>query len=508
MNFCSTYMRDGKVLPIDDEFKTTYDDVYRKFGSRGQRVIGTAAGLFNAHKIGEIKAKEDVPMKDLCFLGVYAIMDPPRDDVPGAVADCRQAGIRVFMVTGDHPLTARAIAEKVGILDKEMTVAVLGSDEDEHKNVSVPKEESDAFVIEGWVIENFDDEMWDRVLEKEAIVFARTTPENKLTIVTQCQNRREVVAVTGDGVNDGPALKKANIGVAMGMCGSEVAKEAANIIITDDNFASIVKGVELGRLIFDNLKKTIAYTLTHLLPEILPVLLSLAFGLPQGLSSLQILTIDLLTEMAPAISLSYEVKESDIMSHKPRDIEKDRLVTPQLVSYAYLEVGIIEAAACFIAYTIGFLQYGITLGDLAFTDDKYFEDDSPPLCASAGSMKCYGRDEQIDILYRVRSTWYMTLVISQAFHIWSCKTRRVSIFKHPLFANKAMIFAVIIELLLMCIFVFIPGLNREVLRCDIPFWWSWIPGIICGLVITAFNEGRKKIIRTRPNSLPARALFW
>merc|ERR1711879_653913 len=139
----------------------------------------------------------------------------------------------------------------------------------------------------------------------------------------------------------GPALKQADIGVAMGLNGSEVAKEAADIVLMDDNFASIVVGVEYGRLIFDNLKKTIAYTLSHLLPEILPVLLVLALGLPPGLTSLQILTIDLLTEMGPAISLSYEMQEADIMCKPPRNIKKDRLVSFPLVAYSYLEVGLL-----------------------------------------------------------------------------------------------------------------------------------------------------------------------
>jgi sodium/potassium-transporting ATPase subunit alpha len=296
----------------------------------------------------------------------------------------------------------------------------------------------------------------------------------------------------------------------MGLCGSEVAREAANLIIMDDSFASIVTGIEIGRVIWDNLKKTIAYTLSHLFPEILPILLLLAFGLPPGLSSLQILTIDLLTEMPPAISLSHEGSENDVMKRLPRNVKEDHLVTAPLVMYSYMEIGVIESVACVVSYIVAFATFGISMTDLAFTDDLYFEEDSPNLCTDGESAGdgCYDADEQISILRQVTATWYMTLILSQAFHIWMCKTRRVSFFKHPLLENKAMIVGVVIELLLMIIFVFVPGLNTEVLSTDIPFWWSWMPGVICGLFICLFNELRKKAMRRRPHWTLSRILAW
>lgn len=158
------------------------------------------------------------------------------------------------------------------------------------------------------------------------IVFARTSPQQKLIIVEACQRRGEIVAVTGDGVNDSPALKRADIGVAMGISGSDVSKQAADMILLDDNFASIVVGIEEGRLIFDNLKKSIAYTLTSNLPEIMPFLCFVIFDIPLALGTIAILCIDILTDMMPAISLAYEKAESDIMSRIPRDPFEDRLV--------------------------------------------------------------------------------------------------------------------------------------------------------------------------------------
>lgn len=499
---CTTYLDKGKLRPMDADFEAEFKQMYEKFAGKGQRVIGTACRIVSPGDAGE----EDIPLNDLTFLGLYGIMDPPRDDVPDAVKQCQEAGVRVFMVTGDHYLTARAISTQIGILNEKMDVVVLGGEEGGDAKIKVPEVSPDAYVVCGWVIDQFNDEMWDEVLSKQSVVFARTTPQDKLSIVSACQDRGEVVAVTGDGVNDGPALKKADIGVSMGLCGSEVAREAANLILMDDNFASIVTGIEMGRVIWDNLKKTIAYTLSHLFPEILPVLLLLSFGLPQGLSSLQILTIDLLTEMPPAISLSYEGAENDVMKRLPRNVHTDHLVTAPLVAYSYLEIGVIEAIACVTSYIIAFHTFDISMTDIAFTDDKFFEEDSEDLCV--GNGKCYDADEQIDILRQVTATWYMTLILSQSFHIWMCKTRRVSFFRHPILENKTMIVGVIIELLLMIIFVFIPGLNTEVMSTDIPFWWSWMPGVICGLSICVFNELRKKAIRRRPHWLLSRALAW
>ena len=188
------------------------------------------------------------------------------------------------------------------------------------------------------------------MLNKKNCVFARTSPQQKLLIVTAVQARGGIVAVTGDGVNDSPALKKADIGVAMGITGTEVAKEAADMILLDDNFASIVNGVEEGRIIFDNLKKSIAYTLSSNIPEIAPFLLYVVANIPLPLTTVMILLVDLGTDLAPAISMAYEGKEADIMERAPRDPEVAKLVTWRLVSFAYLQIGVLQALAGFYAY--------------------------------------------------------------------------------------------------------------------------------------------------------------
>merc|ERR1719464_526182 len=300
---------------------------------------------------------------------------------------CQDAGIKVIMVTGDHPVTAHAIAKKVNIVAKDRdtgefhkTKQELAEERfgDEKRQDEVPKDDPDyrAALVPGWVLQDMEDnsdeatmvKFWNEVLTKESIVFARTSPEQKLKIVAACQQRGGVVAVTGDGVNDSPALKKADIGVAMGITGTDVAKESADMILKDDNFASIVNGVEEGRIIFDNLKKSIAYTLSSNIPEITPFLFYTLAKIPLPLTTVMILLVDLGTDLAPAISLAHEGKEADIMQRPPRDPERDNLVTWRLISFSYLQIGMLQAIAGFYAYFTVLHGFGFRPGHLIGLD--------------------------------------------------------------------------------------------------------------------------------------------
>jgi magnesium-transporting ATPase (P-type) len=315
----------------------------------------------------------------LVFCGLYAMIDPPRPGVPEAVGKCQSAGIKVIMVTGDHPVTAKAIAEKVGIIGPQAeTIEDVANRLYDGNTAIVKEDEYDACVVPGWELQKVLDQtverpqqvedFWNRVLHKNNVVFARTSPQQKLEIVTAVQARGGIVAVTGDGVNDSPALKKADIGVAMGITGTEVAKEAADMILLDDNFASIVNGVEEGRIIFDNLKKSIAYTLSSNIPEIAPFLLFQTAGIPLPLSTVMILLVDLGTDLAPAISMAYEGRESDIMERKPRNPDINKLVTWKLVSFAYLQIGMLQAIAGFYAYFVVLNGFGLQPGHLMDLD--------------------------------------------------------------------------------------------------------------------------------------------
>jgi len=214
-------------------------------------------------------------------------MDPPRDETERAIRECKEAGIKVFMVTGDHHITATAIARQIRLIadDGDPTG---GKDDWE--------------IVKGEMIPRLTKQDWDRLVGRRSLVFARTTPEQKLQIVEECQKRGQIIAMTGDGVNDAPALKRANIGVGMGS-GSDVAKQAADIVLTDDNFSSIVGAVEEGRLMFDNIKKLMMYVLSHAFPQVWGILIHFCMGMPPGITTMIILTVDLGTEIPPGIAM-------------------------------------------------------------------------------------------------------------------------------------------------------------------------------------------------------------
>jgi len=316
-----------------------------------------------AGKKGAALPPHEKSYKGLIFIGIMALIDPPRPAVPGAVEKCKTAGIKVIMVTGDHPVTAQAIAHKVGILWSQTRgeAEALNSRFQRHHGDPgfIDPDLVQAIVVPGSEISvNTSDDEWEGILEHPQIVFARTSPQQKLVIVEKNQQRGYIVAVTGDGVNDSPALKQADIGVAMGIMGSEVSKNAADMILLDDNFASIVAGVEEGRLIFDNLKKSICYTLTSNIPEISPFLCFICFQTPLPLSTVLILGIDLGTDMIPAISMAYEEAEADIMKRPPRNAKTDRLVTKKLIVFAYLQIGMMQASAGFYTWMVVLNDYG------------------------------------------------------------------------------------------------------------------------------------------------------
>ena len=288
------------------------------------------------------------------FTGMMGMVDPPKGSVPEAVRTCRTAGIKVVMVTGDHPATAAAIAKQVNIISKDSQVLNYELD------TRLPEASKNmAAVIPGKVLAAISEDFLRGIISHHwEIVFARTSPEQKLHIVEAFQSTGAVVAVTGDGVNDSPALKKANIGISMGISGSEVSKESAELILLDDNFSTIVVGVEEGRRIFDNLKKSIVYVVTSAIPELAPFMAWAILGLPLPLSTILMLFIDLGTDMFPAISLAYERAERDVMTRPPRNALKDRLVNSHLLYMAYGLLGMAHTAAGFFLYFVVMAEHG------------------------------------------------------------------------------------------------------------------------------------------------------
>uniref|UniRef100_A0A8C3S6A7 H(+)/K(+)-exchanging ATPase n=1 Tax=Chelydra serpentina TaxID=8475 RepID=A0A8C3S6A7_CHESE len=332
---CATIMIKGQELPLDEQWKEAFQTAYMDLGGLGERVLGFCHLYLDPMQFprGFSFDTEEMnfPTSGLCFAGLISMIDPPRATVPDAVMKCRTAGIRVIMVTGDHPITAKAIAASVGIISEGSETV-----EDIAARMRIPveqvnKREARACVVNGGQLKDMETEELVEILKMHPeMVFARTSPQQKLIIVESCQKLGAIVAVTGDGVNDSPALKKADIGVAMGIAGSDAAKNAADMILLDDNFASIVTGVEQGRLIFDNLKKSIAYTLTKNIPELTPYLIYITVSVPLPLGCITILFIELCTDIFPSVSLAYEKAESDIMHLKPRNPRRDRLVNEAL----------------------------------------------------------------------------------------------------------------------------------------------------------------------------------
>uniref|UniRef100_A0A8C3JAQ5 Sodium/potassium-transporting ATPase subunit alpha n=1 Tax=Calidris pygmaea TaxID=425635 RepID=A0A8C3JAQ5_9CHAR len=361
---CSRILLQGQEVPLDQEMREAFQNAYLELGGLGERVLGFCHLYLPPEKFPRgfrFDADEvNFPTSNLCFVGLMSMIDPPRAAVPDAVGKCRSAGIKVIMVTGDHPITAKAIAKGVGIISEGNETV-----EDIAARLNIPVSQAKACVVHGSDLKDMTSEQLDEILKNHTeIVFARTSPQQKLIIVEGCQRQGAIVAVTGDGVNDSPALKKADIGIAMGIAGSDVSKQAADMILLDDNFASIVTGVEEGRLIFDNLKKSIAYTLTSNIPEITPFLLFIIANIPLPLGTVTILCIDLGTDMVPAISLAYEAAESDIMKRQPRNPRTDKLVNERLISMAYGQIGMIQALGGFFTYFVILAENGFLPGTL------------------------------------------------------------------------------------------------------------------------------------------------
>ena len=312
-----------------------------------------------------------------------------------------------------------------------------------------------AAVIHGGEIKDLTDEQIDEILMYHSeIVFARTSPQQKLIIVEGCQRMGAIVAVTGDGVNDSPALKKADIGVAMGIAGSDVSKQAADMILLDDNFASIVTGVEEGRLIFDNLKKSIAYTLTSNIPEISPFLLFILADVPLPLGTVTILCIDLGTDMVPAISMAYEKAESDIMKRPPRNPFTDKLVNERLISMAYGQIGMIQMSAGFFVYFVILAENGFLPGRLFGLRKEWDSIAVNDLEDSYGQEWTF-RDRKI-LEYTCHTAFFVSIVVVQWADLIICKTRKLSVFQQGM-GNWFMNFGLFFETALACFLSYTPG---------------------------------------------------
>ncbi|KAE8282282.1 Sodium/potassium-transporting ATPase subunit alpha-3 [Larimichthys crocea] len=431
---CTTIMLQGKEQPMDDELKEAFQNAYLELGGLGERVLGFCHLFLPEDKYpkGFAFDTDDVNFQtdNLCFVGLMSMIDPPRAAVPDAVGKCRSAGIKVIMVTGDHPITAKAIAKGVGIISEgNETVEDIAA----RLNIPVSQvnpRDAKACVIHGTDLKDLSQDQMDDILRNHTeIVFARTSPQQKLIIVEGCQRQGAIVAVT----------------------------------------------VEEGRLIFDNLKKSIAYTLTSNIPEITPFLFFILVNIPLPLGTITILCIDLGTDMVPAISLAYEAAESDIMKRQPRNPLRDKLVNERLISIAYGQIGMIQALGGFFAYF-----------------DSY------------GQQWTYEQRKIVE--FTCHTAFFVSIVVVQWADVIICKTRRNSVFQQGM-KNKILIFGLFEETALAAFLSYCPGMDVALRMYPLkPSWWFC--AFPYSFLIFVYDEIRKLILRRNPGGWVEKETYY
>ena len=436
---CDTIRWKGRTVPLSEDIRRSVLGDHDRLAAEGLRILAVARRPLADGLVG---AGTSAVERQLTFLGLVALWDPPRPEVKDAVALCRRAGIRVVMITGDYGLTAKAIAAQIGLPDSK--------------------------VISGEEIDRLPPDALRQLLGEPGVLFARTSPTHKLAIVSALHASGEVVAVTGDGVNDAPALKAADIGVAMGKRGSEVAKEAAVMVITDDNFASIVAAVRQGRAIYANMGKFVTYIFASNVPELVPFLALVFFRIPLALTVMQILAVDLGTDLLPALALGAEPPESDVMDRPPRPRDA-RLLGWRRLLRAYTFLGVAEAALSLSAFFWTYWLAGWRPG--------------LPMAATGP-------------LYRRATTMtFAAIVAAQVGNIFACRTDRESVLRAGLFSNPHVWLGIAAELALLLALVLVPPL-RDIFGLAPLAFAEWVVLVALPPAMLALEEGRKWLVRT------------
>ncbi|KAK4222517.1 hypothetical protein QBC38DRAFT_80396 [Podospora fimiseda] len=506
---CTNYTgTSGVALTLDDSAREKINSIKNEWSSQGRRVI------LLAHKAISRTAFKSSPSSSsfetevlkqaksgLTIVGLVAIVDPPRAEIPEVVKTLRLAGIRIFMVTGDFALTAQAIARECGIItnpnDTIVNVSALSGEPKQGSPFSASSDTSSSIVLTGADLITLSLQQWDNLVSSyNEVVFARTTPEQKLRIVRELQSRGHVVGMTGDGVNDAPALRAADIGIAIGG-GSDIAVEAADMVLLD-SFASIVEAVRFGRVLFDNLKKTIAYLLpAGSFSEFWPILTNVGFGLPQILSSFLMIIICCFTDCLAATALAYEAPEADVLLRPPRRIGVDRLVDWKLIVQSFGFVGMFETAASFSMSYWYLERNGIPFSAFWFSFGQLPEGMSAEFYAQK--------------LNEASSIYFVTLVVIQFFNLLAVRTRRLSIVQHPPLFRKATrnyyLFPAILFALVMAFFwLYIPTFQSVLGTAEVPVEYWFLP-MAFGMGILLLDEGRKFMVRRYPKGVLGRVAW-
>jgi len=436
---CTKVLINGIPENLTPEYLLKIEKVYRELAGDGLRLIACA---FKEVPETEFEEGQDVE-HDMILVGLIAMYDPPRREVKSAVQIAKQAGIEVIIITGDSGYTTEAIAAEVGITNGNATRLLRGPDLDNMM---------DAEIVES--------------VRTGHHIFARVTPEEKFRIVKSLKDAGEIVAVTGDGVNDAPSLKKANIGIAMGISGTDLARENSDMVLVDDSFASIVKGIESGRVIFENIRRFIIYVFAHNWAELIPYLLYVLLGIPLPLLVLQVLAIDLFIDVIPALAISQEPPEPGIMNEPPRSNREHLFDVKNLLQSFY--VGLIIAIGaiwgCLNAWIAGGWQFGMPL------------------------------DTSSQVYFNGTAMTFAGIVMGQVGNVLSCRTSKSSIFRVSIWRNKWILWGIAAQMAILLTFIYIPWFQPVFGTTGLSIGdWGFLL-CITGLVIGA-EELRKAFVR-------------
>jgi sodium/potassium-transporting ATPase subunit alpha len=446
----------------DEQFRVRVDEIYTRMAGMGWRVL--AFGSRDVEGSVEQHALEEI--QDLTFQGLLALQDPPKPGVADTMRKLRRAGIQLIMVTGDHPLTASAIARQIGLITKPLAGSI--------GEVSA----GTAFAVHGDALRSLTAADWERLFSTDELIFARTQPQQKLQIVSSFQGHGHIVGASGDGVNDAPALKVADLGISMNETAADVSKNAADIILLDDDFSTIAIGVFEGRLVFENLKKSLRYTLTHIVPELSSLAVTAIAGIPLPLSAILILVFDVFCEPGPAMSYAFEAAPVNLLKLKPRLRRRaksghqhgwaayfglgskggERLIDKDMVLWCFFQGGIIIACGCFGAYIVSMALSKVPLSSLFHAANKYFEGrigvTVSSLVLTDGNVA--GVAVQEEILAKAQSSYFLSLIIGQHFNLFLTKHR----YRYPhgwdIFYNRYTYLGMLISGGIGALIVFVP----------------------------------------------------
>ncbi|KAG5638701.1 hypothetical protein H0H81_010926 [Sphagnurus paluster] len=511
---CTSYWSalSNDIQPFDAAARQKLVAVQEQWSRGGQRVILVCMRHYTPYaELGSNDFGSEITESathNLTIIGLLGLMDPPRPESAITVAECRRAGTRFFMVTGDFGLTAAAISRQIGIITthgepdsfadvtrriKDLPDGPLPSCRYAENRIQA------SLVLEGKDLLQLTERHWDVLTLYEEIVFARTTPEQKLSIVTAFQKRDNVVAVTGDGVNDAPALKAADVGIAI-VSGSDVAIEASDLVLMG-TFDSIIGGIRLGRLVFQNLQKVIAYLLSAgSWSEIWPVIMNVFFGVPLPLTSFLMIIICCFTDLAPCLALITEKEEFDLLTLPPRDHQRDHLINARIYGQAYFFVGMIEMISSHAMFFLYMYKYaGIPVHALFFAFQKYSDGFYGHTQAELNQFNATGQ-----------CVYFVTLVIMQWGNLLSVRNKRLSIFQaDPFRAKRRNPWLIIGALIALCIAIFVtevPGIQRLFGTASVPIEF-WLIPLPLALGVLVMDEIRKLLVRSFPKG-PVAKIAW